>query len=118
MDVVEYDHDQGNCHDDTLDQVGGGDRQKSSHNGVTYNNNGTHDHSHMIINAEQAGEQSSDSLKTGSGVRDKENQNHDSRDTHQDVLFIVKSSGKEIRNGDSIADYGVTAQPLGYNQPV
>ena len=118
MNAIKYDHDQGNRHNDTLDQVGGRYRQETAHNGIADNDDRTDDHGHVVIHAKQAGEQGAYGLKSGSRIRDKENQDDDGRDAHQDVLLIMKSSGEEIRNSDGIADNGIAAKPLCHNQPV
>ena len=68
--------------------------------------------------AEQAGEQGSDSLKAGGGVRNKENQDDDRGDAHQDILLIMIPLGKEIRDRDRITGDGIAADPFRHDQPV
>ena len=70
VDTVKYDHDQRNGHNNTLNQVSSRYRHKAAHNGVTYNNDSAHNHCNVIIHSEQAGEQGSDRLKAGRGVRE------------------------------------------------
>ena len=93
VNAIKYDHDQGNRHNDTLDQVGGRYRQETAHNGIADNDDRTDDHGHVVIHAKQAGEQGSDGFKAGCGIRNKEDQDDDRGDAHQDILMVMVASG-------------------------
>ena len=118
VDTVKYNDDQRDGHNNTLDAVSGRHCHKAAHDSISYNNNGAYDHGDVIICSEQAGEQGSDSLKAGGGVRNKDNQDDDRGDAHQDILLIMIPFGKEIRDRDRITGDGIAADTIRHDQPV
>ena len=100
VDTVKYNDDQRDGHNNTLDEVSGRHCHKAAHDSISYNNNGAYDHGNVIICSEQAGEQGSDSLKSGRGVRDKENQDDDGRDAHMIPAGESQTNGESQKTGE------------------
>ena len=75
-------------------------------------------HGCVVVKAEQTVKKSSDCLKAGCGIGNKENQDNDGRNAHQNIFLIPIPAGEELGYGDSVADNGIPAQPFCNNQPV
>ena len=73
-------HDQGDGHDDALDQVGGGHGQEAAHDGIQNDHRRADQHGDHVIEAEQAVEQLADGGEAGGGVGDEEDENDKSGD--------------------------------------
>ena len=118
MDAIKYDDYQGNGHNHTLDQICSGNCHEAAHDCIAYDNNRTNDHGNMVVSAKKTGKQCSDSFESGCRIRNKENKDDNGRNAHQDILIVLKTTGKEIGNSNGITYDGVTAQALRYDQPV
>ena len=118
LDAKEYNDNQRNAHDNTLNQVRGGHCHKPSHDCVSDDDHSACDHCHMVIYAEQAVEQGSHRLKARRGIGNKENQDNDGGNAHQYVPVIPVAAGEKVGYGDGPACNGITAQAPGNNQPV
>ena len=66
------DRDEGNGHDDTLDQVCRRDSEESAHRRIEDDDQSAEYHGNMILDPEQAVEKSADSLESGRCVRNEE----------------------------------------------
>lgn len=97
MDPEEYHGDQGDGHENGLDQIGEGNRHEAAHHRVADHHDGAYDHGGVVIHAEQAVEQRADGLEAGGGVGNEEHQNHHGGDAGKAVLFIPETAGEEVR---------------------
>ena len=118
LDAEEDDDHQGDGHDDALDEIGGGHRQKTAQHGITDDDDGAHDHSGVIIHAEQAVEQGAHRLEAGGSVGNEENKDEDGGDAGEHVALVPVTQGKEAGDGDGAQLGGIAAQPLCHDEPV
>ena len=115
---VKNNNDQSNAHYNTLNQICGRNSHKSTHNSISDNHYSAYNHGCVVVKAEQTVKKSSDCLKAGCGIGNKENQDNDGRNAHQNIFLIPIPAGEELGYGDSVADNGIPAQPFCNNQPV
>ena len=70
---------------------------EAAHDCIAYDNNRTNDHGNMVVSAKKAGKQCSDSFESGCRIRNKENKDDNGRNAHQDILIVLKTTGKRNR---------------------
>ena len=92
MDPEEYHGDQGDGHDDALDQVGGGHGQEAAHDGIQNDHRRADQHGDHVIEAEQAVEQLADGGEAGGGVGDEEDDYNDCGNGGEHVVLIAEAA--------------------------
>ena len=109
---------QGKRHNDALDKICGGCGKESAKCCIADDDQCTDDHGYLINVPEQAGKKLSAGGKTGSGIRHKENHDHNCRNCHQCMAFITVSVFEKSRQRDGIVCFvGITAQAFCNDQP-
>ena len=117
-DAEEDDEHQGKGHDDALDQVRGRHGQEAAQDRVADDDDGTHDHGHVVVHPKEAVEQRTDGLKAGGSVGDEEDQDDHSGDAGEHILLVPVAPGEEAGDGDGPDVGRVPAQTLGHDEPV
>ena len=112
-DAEEDDHDQGDGHEDALQQVRGGDGQEAAQHRVGNDDDGPGDHGGVIVHPEQAVEQGAHGLKAGRRVGDKEHQDDQRGDQGKHVLFFAVALGEKLGDRKRADPGGIAAQPFG-----
>ena len=72
--------DQCDGHDNGLNEIRGGSRQKSAQRGIQDNDHGGDNHGGEVIHAEEAGEQGAAGVKAGGGIGNEENDDNQRSD--------------------------------------
>lgn len=96
MNAEQNHDDQGDGHDDALDEVGGGGGQKSAQSRIRHDHNAGNDHGGHVIHAEQTVEQLSAGGEAGGGVGMKKIRITTAKNPGQNALFISKALGEEL----------------------
>ena len=99
-----------NRHKDTLYKVRGGNSEESAEDSVADNDDRAENHSYVIFNVEQAVEQCTDRFKSGSGIRNKENQDDKGCNNRNMMLAVIVSSREKVRDRKSTDLIGITAK--------
>ena len=115
---VDQDEQNGNGHDDALDQVRDGGCQEAAGGGIAHDDNGRDDHSPHVVHPEEAGEQLAAGGEAGGRIGDEEDNNNHRGNGGQDVLAVVEPVGEELGQGEGSGDLGIPADPAGGEEPV
>ena len=114
----DYDDGEGDGHHDALDEVCRRYCHETAHYGVCHDDDGTGNHADMVVIAEERLQQCAYSLEARRCVRHEEDEDHDSRDTHEDVAVVVETLREELRNRHGIDAHGVATEATGDEEPV
>ena len=117
-DPEEYDDDQSDRHENTLDQVCRGNGKETAERRIPDDDDSTYDHGGVIIKAEQTVEKRSDRLEARCSIRYKENDDDQRRDACKRMALVAVPSRKEIRNRKCPDLVGVSAKQSRDQQPV
>ena len=108
----------GNGHDDALNQIGEGGRKEAAGGGVADNHDGGDDHGGHVVHTEQGGKQLATGGEAGSGVGDEEHNDNEGGNGGQNALAVLEPLGEELGQGVGPGDLGIPAQTAGGEQPV
>jgi len=110
---------QRNAHDNALDQISSACGKKSANRRIGNDNNRTDEHGRCVIKTEHTIEKLSAGGKTGSGIRNKENQDDNAGDPCENFFGIAITVGEKFRQGDGVLrQLRIAAQTTGYRKPV
>ena len=108
----------GNGHDDALDQIRNGGCQEAPSCGVAHNDHGGHQHGRHIVDAEEAGKQLAAGGEAGGRIGNEENDDDHSGQGGEDALFVMEPPGEELGDGVALSDLGIAPQAAGGEEPV
>ena len=112
------DHKERDSHDNALNQVRGGNRQKAAQKRIGDNDSRAGQHGLHVVKSEQAVKQLAYRRKAGRRIGNEEDDNDQGRDQGKQMLLIAEAPGEKARNRVGVDFFRIYPQSPGNQQPV
>lgn len=112
-------HENGDEHHGSLDEVCPADCEEAAHEGVAHDHHSTDDKAGGVVQTEDGAEELSGSHEAGHSVEEEEGQDEEGCDYADNALLVAETVGEEVGEGDGVvAEVGVLAETTANNLPV